>query len=42
MLGNFFETLTNSSNDITPSPFLSACDIIVSAFLVTSASVLAI
>jgi hypothetical protein len=42
MFGNFFETVTNSSKLITPSPFLSACDIIVSAFRLTSASLLAI
>ncbi len=42
MLGNFLDTVANSSKLITPSPFLSACDIIVSAFRLTSASVFAI
>ena len=38
MFGNFLLTMTNSSKVTTPSPSLSACCMIVSAFLATSAS----
>lgn len=41
MLGNFLEIVTNSSKAMTPSPSLSACFIIVSAFRSTSFSVVA-